>query len=102
MNERRTNEKWNAKHIIYKNINRLDLDWLMFLFLISNCLTVIEVVVSFGTEPGPACGKFAIVRVDTKVGAHMPYFFFQHKRMNWFLVFNIVKILTFVEVVMKC
>ena len=48
----------------------------MFLFLISNCLTVIEVLVNFGTEPGPAAGTFAIVRVDPKVGAHMPYFFF--------------------------
>ena len=37
------------------HINRLDLDWLMFLFLISNCLIVIEVLVNFGTEPGPAC-----------------------------------------------
>ena len=25
------------------------------MFLISNCLTVIEVLVNFGTEPGPAC-----------------------------------------------
>ena len=28
---------------------------------------------NFGTEPA---GKFATVRVDQKVGAHMPYFFF--------------------------
>ena len=35
------------------HINRLDLDSLMF--LISNCLTVIEVLVNFSTEPGPAC-----------------------------------------------
>ena len=27
----------------------------MFLFLISNCLTAIEVLVNFGTEPGQAC-----------------------------------------------
>ena len=37
---------------------------------------------NFGTEPGQPAGKFAIVRVDPKVGAHMPYFFFQLKRMN--------------------
>ena len=44
----------------------------MFLFLISSCLTVIEVLVNFGTEPGQPAGKFAIVRVDPKAGAHMP------------------------------
>ena len=44
----------------------------MFLFLISKCLTVIEVLVNFGTEKGQPAGKFAIVRVDPKVGAHTP------------------------------
>ena len=44
----------------------------MVLVLYSNCLTVIEVLVNSGIEPGQLAGKFAIVRVDPKVGAQMP------------------------------
>ena len=75
----------------------------MFLFLISNCLTVIEVLVNFGIEPGPACWEVCHCEGWSKSWCtDAIIFFLQHKRMNWFLAFNIVKLLTFVEMVMKC
>ena len=42
------------------------------MFLISKCLTVIEVLVNFGTEQGPACWEVCHCEVDPKVGANMP------------------------------
>ena len=49
-------QKWLSLWYTRKDMtHRLDLDWLMFWFLISKCLTVIEVLVNFGTEQGPAC-----------------------------------------------
>ena len=64
------------------HINRLDLDWLIFLFLISNCLTVIEVLVNCGTEPGPACWEVCHCEGWSKSWCTYAIFFFQHQRMN--------------------
>ena len=48
----------------------------MFLFLISNCLTVIEVLVNFGTEPGPACWEVCHCEGWSKSWFTYAFFFF--------------------------
>ena len=67
-------------------------------------------LVNFGIEPGPACWEVCHCEGWSKSWCTYAFFFLffffflflQHKRMNWFLVFNTVKLLIFVEVVMKC